>query len=100
MGAVSNGAVPAPAAKQAAAGGGAAARPGVSGTRLALSTQKIIYTAHVAFQVKDAEAAASAAAADVTVAGGYVAREQEVLPPGQHRVPSVQLALEIPSRGT
>ncbi len=80
----------------AAAGQGSAATGKTAGrARLALSTQSIIYTADLTLRVDDVAAQAEAAKNIVTAVGGYVAREQEITPPGRHRT-SVQLALKIP----
>ncbi len=80
----------------AAAGQGSAATGKTAGRAgLALSTQSIIYTADLTLRVNDVAAQAEAAKNIVTAVGGYVAREQEITPPGRHRT-SVQLALKIP----
>ena len=78
-----------------AAGRGSATGKTAGLATLALSTQSIIYTADLTLRVDDVAAQAEAAKNIVTAVGGYVAREQEITPPGRHRT-SVQLALKIP----
>ena len=97
----------APAAQKAA--GDFAANSGASGTRTAITgklakvvlpARSIIYTANLSLRVKKGStvsAKADQAANIVTAVGGYVSGEQEVVPPGKHRVPQIDLTLKIPS---
>ncbi len=85
----------APSAAHKAAGGGSA------GTRanLVLSAQRIIYTASLSLRVSasgSVTSAADRASGIVTAAGGYVSGEQEIIPPGRHSVPQIDLTLKIP----
>src|SRR6266700_1504063 len=65
-----------------AAGRGSATGKTAGLATLALSTQSIIYTADLTLRVDDVAAQAEAAKNIVTAVGGYVAREQEITPPG------------------
>ncbi len=73
-----------------------------SGGRLAhlvLSAQSIIYTASLSVRVSTSESVTSAAdraSGIVTAVGGYVSGEQEIIPPGRHQIPQVDLTLKIP----
>jgi hypothetical protein len=85
------------AAAQRAAGGKSAAGATYRGARLAVSAQSIIYTANLSVRVKGGvTAAANQATGIVTGAGGYVAGEQEIIPPGRHGIPQFDLTLKIP----
>src|SRR6185312_3593766 len=65
--------------------------------RLVVSAQSIIYTANLTVRVKGGvTAAANQATTIVTAAGGYVAGEQEIIPPGKHGIPQFDLILKIP----
>ena len=64
-----------------------------------LSAQSIIYTATLSVRVSTSEsvtAAADRASGIVTAVGGYVSGEQEIIPPGRHQIPQVDLTLKIP----
>ena len=86
-----------------------AANSGTSGTRTAITSKlakvvlparSIIYTANLSLRVKKGStvsAKADQAANIVTAVGGYVSGEQEIVPPGKHRVPQIDLTLKIPS---
>jgi Domain of unknown function (DUF4349) len=65
-------------------------------TRLAVSSQSIIYTASLTVQAKDVTAAAKRAVAIVTAAGGYTSNEHESLRPGKHALAVVSLQLKFP----
>lgn len=78
-------------AERQAAGGRAFDRAG-----LTLSAQSIIYTAYLTVRVKNVPAAATAAAGIATAAGGYVADEHQMIPPGSRQVPQASLELKIP----
>jgi Domain of unknown function (DUF4349) len=85
------------AAAQQAAAGKSAAGATYRGARLAVSAQSIIYTANLSVRVKGGvTAAANQATGIATDAGGYVAGEQEIIPPGSHGVPQFDLTLKIP----
>jgi Domain of unknown function (DUF4349) len=85
------------AAAQRAAAGKSAAGATFRGARLAVSAQSIIYTANLSVRVKGGvTAAANQATGIVAAAGGYVAGEQEIIPPGRHGVPQFDLTLKIP----
>jgi hypothetical protein len=58
--------------------------------------QSIIYTSDVTLRVKNVTAAATTATNDATVAGGYVASEQQTIPSGRRGVAQVSLQLKIP----
>lgn len=66
--------------------------------RLLLPAQSIIYTADLSVRIKKGtvSAAADQATGIVMAAGGYVSGEQEIIPPGRHRVPQIELVLKIP----
>ena len=83
-------AVPSPAARDAGVPTGSRA------TRLALSSQSIIYTASLTVQAKDVAAAARRAVAIVNAAGGYTSNEHESLRPGKHALAVVSLQLKFP----
>jgi len=83
-------AVPSPAARDAGVPAGSRA------TRLALSSQSIIYTASLTVQAKDVAAAARRAVAIVNAAGGYTSNEHESLRPGKHALAVVSLQLKFP----
>jgi hypothetical protein len=65
-------------------------------TRLAVSSQSIIYTASLTVQAKDVTAAAKRAVAIVNAAGGYTSNEHESLRPGKHALAVVSLQLKFP----
>jgi hypothetical protein len=99
------GAVPAPAkaAQHAAADFGVS---GASGTRtltgklanLVVPERSIIYTANLTLRIRKGSVASKAdqAASYVTAVGGYVSGEQQIVPPGKHQVPQIDLTLKIP----
>jgi hypothetical protein len=78
---------------------GAAGTTVVTGLVKLAPDQSIVYTANVSLRVKDVTAAASAAATDVTSAGGYVASEHQFVPAGRHGAGRVILVLKIPAAG-
>jgi hypothetical protein len=96
----------APSAQKAA--GDFSGNTGASGThaitsklaKVVLPARSIIYTANLSLRVtkgSTVSAKADQAANIVTAVGGYVSGEQEVVPPGKHRVPEIDLTLKIPS---
>src|SRR5262249_38906769 len=67
--------------------------------RLVLPAQSIIYTANLSVRVSKSDsvtAAATHATSIVTAVGGYVSGEQEIIPPGGHSAPQINLELKIP----
>ncbi|MGN6676927.1 MAG: DUF4349 domain-containing protein, partial [Streptosporangiaceae bacterium] len=96
-----------PAAQHAA--GDFGSNSGASGSRTPLTSKlakvvlparSIIYTANLSLRVKKGStvsAKADQAANIVTAVGGYVSGEQQIVPPGKHRVPQIDLTLKIPS---
>ncbi|MGN6793209.1 MAG: DUF4349 domain-containing protein [Streptosporangiaceae bacterium] len=109
-GGTSNGPVAGPAAAghQAAAGtpafAGDNAGNGASGrvtgklANLVVPDRSIIYTANLTLRIKKGSVTGKAdqAANFVTTVGGYVSGEQQIIPPGKHQVPQVELTLKIP----
>jgi Domain of unknown function (DUF4349) len=86
-------------AQKAAAPGMGTASGTRTGTHLVLSAQSIIYTATLSLRVIKTEsvtAAADRASGIVTAVGGYVSGEQEIIPPGRHQIPQIDLTLKIP----
>ncbi|MGN6681809.1 MAG: DUF4349 domain-containing protein, partial [Streptosporangiaceae bacterium] len=68
--------------------------------KVVLPARSIIYTANLSLRVtkgSTVSAKADQAANIVTAVGGYVSGEQEIVPPGKHRVPQIDLTLKIPS---
>ena len=93
----------APAAPSAQRAAGAPAMGTASGTptrtHLLLSAQSIIYTATLSVRINESEsvtAAADRASGIVTAVGGYVSGQQEIIPPGRHQIPQIDLTLKIP----
>jgi len=98
----------APATAQGAAGTGAVYAPSdnaalrvTSGrlTRIVLPAQSIIYTAFLTARVRNGATVTgqeAQAANIVMAAGGYIAGEQETIPPGKHSTPQVNIQLKIP----
>jgi hypothetical protein len=106
-GGTSNGAPLRAAAPARHAAGDFAANSGASGTRtltgklanLVVPQRSIIYTANLTLRVKKGltpNGQADKASGYVTAVGGYVSGEQQIVPPGRHRVPQVELTLKIP----
>jgi hypothetical protein len=108
-GASNSGQVAAPARAAARhAAGDFATNSGASGTRsvtgklatLVVPQRSIIYTANLTLRVVKKHTVtgqADLAANYVTAVGGYVAGEQQIVPPGKHRVPQIELTLKIPA---
>jgi hypothetical protein len=66
---------------------------------LVVPNRSIIYTANLTLRVVKKETVtgqADQAASYVTAVGGYVAGEQQIVPPGKHQVPQIDLTLKIP----
>jgi hypothetical protein len=94
------------AARQPDAGKAAAGSPtygtgtSSSGTlaTLVVPQRSIIYTANLTLRVKSGKVTGQAdkATSYVTAVGGYVSGEQQIVPPGKHRVPQIELTLKIP----
>ncbi len=89
-------------ARQAAPASGKAAF-GVTGrsgklANIVLPPQSIIYTASLSVRITKGSvtAAANQATSIVSHAGGYVSGEQQIIPPGRHQVPQIDLTLKIP----
>jgi hypothetical protein len=106
-GGTSNGSPLRAAAPTRHAAGDFAANSGASGTRtltgklanLVVPQRSIIYTANLTLRVKKGltpNGQADKASGYVTAVGGYVSGEQQIVPPGGHRVPQVELTLKIP----
>jgi hypothetical protein len=108
-GTASNGSVSAPrgpafggaAAHAPAPAPGAAPRAAVPATtdltKLVPPAQSIIYTANLVFRARPTVTAAAAIATSiVTAVGGYVAGEQETVPPGGGGVAQISLDLKVP----
>jgi hypothetical protein len=91
----------APAVRNGAATSSDQAAGNVSGAKvakLALSTQRIIYTADMTVRVvKNVTGTASQVTEIATDAGGYVAGEREYFPRGKHGIPQINLILKIPA---
>ncbi|HEX5188242.1 MAG TPA: DUF4349 domain-containing protein [Streptosporangiaceae bacterium] len=90
---------PAPSAHKGAAPAMGTASGPSTGTHLVLSAQSIIYTATLSVRVSESEsvtAAADRASGIVTAAGGYVSGQREIIPPGRHQIPQIDLTLKIP----
>jgi hypothetical protein len=66
--------------------------------KLVVPERSIIYTASLMLRIKKGTVTGRAdqAANYVTAVGGYVSGEQEIVPPGKHQVPQVDLTLKIP----
>lgn len=90
---------PAPSGEHRAAAGATGNGSASKRVNLVLSDQSIIYTASLSLRVSASTSVTSAAdraAGIVTAAGGYVSGEQEIIPPGRHRIPQIDLTLKIP----
>ncbi len=101
-GASNSGAGGAPARQAAPASGKADFGGTVRSGKLAnivLPPQSIIYTASLTVRITKGSvtAAADQATSIVTAAGGYVSGEQQIIPPGRHQVPQIDLTLKIPA---
>jgi hypothetical protein len=66
--------------------------------KLVVPARNIIYTANLSVRIKKGSvtAAADQASSLVTSVGGYVSAEQQIIPPGRHQAPQVELTLKIP----
>jgi len=73
-----------------------AGRTSAVATATLVQPQSIIYTADLTVRAADVAAAASMATSLVQAAGGYVAAEQETIPPGNDGSAQVSLELKIP----
>jgi hypothetical protein len=91
----------APAPEHRAAAQGAGSGKALTGklANIVLPPQSIIYTASLSVRIKKGSvtAAADEATSIVTAVGGYVSGEQEIIPPGKHGTPQIDLVLKIPS---
>ncbi len=85
-----------PAAAPAPAASGAAPASATQASRLALSTQSIIYTASLTVRAKNVTAAAARATSIVTAEGGYISSEQAAINPRDPARSTVSLQLKIP----
>jgi Domain of unknown function (DUF4349) len=67
--------------------------------KLVVPERSIIYTADLTLRIRKGTTVtgkADQASSLVTGVGGYVSGEQEIVPPGKHQVPQVDLTLKIP----
>jgi Domain of unknown function (DUF4349) len=97
------GAAPMPARAHRALGAAGAGtfsgtRPTARLAKLVVPERSIIYTASLMLRIKRGTVTGHAdqAVNYVTAVGGYVSGEQEIVPPGKHQVPQVDLTLKIP----